>query len=147
MTDVPTFRLRVYPGDETCFGCGDANSAGLQMTFRLVGDHVVESEFTVPGYLCGSPTVVHGGIQATILDEVIGKAVRTAFSPDDSRSIVTVELSLRYRRPAPIETPIIARAEVLRVDGDDVFLRGELRGEDGTIFTTAEARFKAIGPG
>jgi acyl-coenzyme A thioesterase PaaI-like protein len=114
------------------------------MVFRLVETHVVESEFTVPAHLCGSPTVVHGGIQATILDEVIGKAVRTAFPPDDLRRIVTVEFSLRYRRPAPIATPIIARGEMLRVDGDDVFLRGELRGRDGTVFTTGEARWKAI---
>ena len=146
MTDASTVGLPVYPGDDTCFGCGEANSDGLQMVFRRTGTHVVESEFAVPLHLCGSPTVVHGGIQATILDEVIGKASHTAFAMDDPRRVVTVEFSLRYRRPVPIATPIIARGEMLRVDGADVFLRGELRGADGTVFTTAEARWKAIGP-
>jgi acyl-coenzyme A thioesterase PaaI-like protein len=146
VTEASAVSLPVYPGDDTCFGCGEANPAGLQMAFRRVAPHVVESEFAVPAHLCGAPTVVHGGIQATILDEVIGKAAHTAFSPDDPRRVVTVEFSLRYRRPAPIATPIIARAEMVRVDGADVFLRGELLGSDGTVFTTAEARWKAIGP-
>lgn len=134
----------VYPGDETCFGCGPENGEGLQMQFRRTGEGEVEADFVVPGHLCGAPTVVHGGIQATILDEVMGKAVHLAFDDGEPRRIVTAEIAVKYRRPAPIGAPIVARGELVRLDGRNVYVRGTLLDGDRQELTTAEARWVVV---
>ena len=53
-----------------CFGCGPANPSGLKLRFYETDDGV-ESEYVVPSDLDGAPGIVHGGIQATLLDEVM----------------------------------------------------------------------------
>jgi uncharacterized protein (TIGR00369 family) len=101
----------------------------------------VEADCVVPEHLCGAPAVVHGGIQATILDEVMGKAVHLAFDDGQPRRIVTAELAVKYRRPAPIGTPIVARGELLRQDGRNIYVRGALLDGERQELTSAEARW------
>jgi len=136
--------MSTHPGDETCYGCGAENADGLRMTFVRTGATSVESEYRVPRHLCGSPAVVHGGVQATILDEVMGKAAHTAFEGEDRRRIVTAHFALTYRRPAPMAATLTVRGELVRVDGLNVFVSGALLGPDGTLLTTAEARWRVI---
>lgn len=59
-----------------CFGCGQANEHGFRMTFARYPDGTVESRHRTAPHHCGVDTVVHGGIQATLLDEVMGVAAR-----------------------------------------------------------------------
>lgn len=52
-----------------CFGCSPDNPIGLHMNFRLEGDEVI-CDWT-PGELYqGWMNVLHGGIQATLMDEI-----------------------------------------------------------------------------
>lgn len=132
------------PGDERCFGCGAENGEGLQLTFRLAGPGTVECEYTAPPHFCGSRAILHGGIQAVILDEVMGKAVRTAFPVDESRRTVTADLSLHYRSPVPLGEPLLARAQLDALDGRDVRVRAAILDSAGHELTTAEARWRVI---
>ncbi len=138
--------------DNHCFGCGPGNERGLRMRFVRTGPGTVESEYIVPEHLCGAPQVVHGGIQATMLDEVLGYACRTAFvSFDEAQGrvegggadapIVTAAFSLRYRIPVPTGQPLRLRGEVERVEGRNVFVKGAILGEAGQELTRAEARW------
>lgn len=52
-----------------CFGCDPHNGIGLRLTFHRSGD-VVTTTWHPRGDLEGYPGVVHGGIQATLADEV-----------------------------------------------------------------------------
>jgi uncharacterized protein (TIGR00369 family) len=136
----------VRTGDANCFGCGDANAHGLRLAFRQVGGRAVEANVTVPAHFAGPPGVVHGGIQATVLDEVMGKAAYTAFPERYERlRFVTAEMSVRYRRPALAGAPLVAPGEVVRVDADSVHLRGALLDGTGSELTTATSRWKVIG--
>lgn len=140
MTEPPRFE-----GDAWCFGCGPANASGLHLQFLITSPGVVECEYTVPSHLCGRPTVVHGGIQATLLDEVMGKAVQAGLPAElGGRRCVTAGFSLRYRRPAPIGERLRARGEFLRVEGSNVFVAGVLTDRDGSELTTAEARWRLL---
>ncbi|MEO7002313.1 MAG: hypothetical protein ABI068_10855, partial [Ktedonobacterales bacterium] len=60
-------RLNDRSAYQACFGCGARNAAGLQLAFRLEGDEIV-TEFTPERRFQGFPTVLHGGIIATLLD-------------------------------------------------------------------------------
>ena len=132
--------------EDTCFGCGHANDRGLRMVFTRTGKHSVESRFKAEPHLCGAPDVVHGGVQAALLDEVMGTAGHCGFDdePDEAVDIVTVDFQLRYRRPCPAGQPLLLRGELVRVEGRDVFVKGEILEPGGEVVTRAEARWRRL---
>ena len=130
-------------GDGHCFGCGPAHQ---RVRFRRVGFGEIEAECTAPEHQAGAPGVVHGGIQAALLDETLGFAAHAARPAGEDFDIVTVEFTLRYRRPAPTGRPLRLRGRLLRSEGRDLWLAGEIEGLDGGVLTEAEARWRRIGP-
>jgi uncharacterized protein (TIGR00369 family) len=132
--------------DGRCFGCGQANPQGLRLRFRRVAPGVVEGEYTAPEHQAGAPGVVHGGIQAALLDETLGFAAIAAREPDGPDSpIVTVEFTLRYRRPAPTGRLLRLLGRVVRSDDRDIWMAGEIQDETGRVLTEADARWRRIG--
>ena len=102
--------LRFPPGSG-CFGCSSENATGLQLTFRRRGDEV-HADYTIPDRFHGAPGVAHGGIVATIIDEVSCAAVFFL----RNRYVVTGELTVRYAKPCPVETPLRFRARIFSDD-------------------------------
>src|SRR5829696_8655678 len=104
------------PGN-LCFGCSPHNERGLQLSFTHVGPASVEGRVVAPDHTCGAPGVIHGGIQAVMLDEAIGFAVHAhhetveGIEAAELVNVVTMEFDLRYRRPAPAGTELVVRGE------------------------------------
>ena len=71
------------------------------MTFYDNGDDVVESQYTIPGLFQGYPGIVHGGVQASILDEIAG---RISLIEDMHAFMMSVRLDVKYRHPVPTES-------------------------------------------
>ena len=61
----PFHKLEGY----NCFGCSPDNEFGLRMTFRIEGDEVL-CDWEPEAHLQGWVGVLHGGIQATLMDEI-----------------------------------------------------------------------------
>jgi uncharacterized protein (TIGR00369 family) len=92
--------------------------------------------------------VLHGGIQATVLDEVMGVAAQLRLPPDAGRqALVTAELALRYRRPVPCVGEVRARARVVAIDGADYYVHGEIVDGADQPLTTARSRWRLPGGG
>jgi acyl-coenzyme A thioesterase PaaI-like protein len=127
---------------DRCYGCGQGNSRGLQMRFEHREGGAI-CRYTVADHLAGAPGVIHGGVQAALLDEVMGHAIHFAH-PDPELDTVTVEFALRYRQPAPVAVPLEIRARLVRAEGRDFFVAGEIVSPAGDVFTTAEARWRRI---
>jgi acyl-coenzyme A thioesterase PaaI-like protein len=96
-----------FPQDGGCFGCSPSRDDGLRMRFRRRGERV-HSQYTLSDRFHGAPQTAHGGIVATMLDEI--SCVAVVFVHD--RYVVTGELTVRYERPCPTETPLELVAEV-----------------------------------
>jgi uncharacterized protein (TIGR00369 family) len=132
-------------GVDRCFGCGQANEHGLQLRFERYDDGTIEVRHRTAPHHCGLDTVVHGGIQATVLDEVMGIAAQLALPADASDlACVTAEMHLRYRRPVPMADELVARARVERVDAPDYFVVGAIVGDDGEHLTEANSRWRQL---
>ncbi len=126
-----------------CFVCGVKNPYGLHMTFYELGPGEVTAEYTVPEHFQGYPGVVHGGIIASMMDEVTG---RVFMHGDPPRFMVTARLSLRYRKPVPIGKRLIMTGRV-KEDKDRICTStGELRDEDGRLLVEAEAVLAELPP-
>ena len=98
-----------FPDDGGCFGCSPSNPAGMQLRFRRDGARVL-STCRVPDRFHGAPGIAHGGIVATLLDEV--SCAAAVFVGDVF--VVTGELAVRYLAPVPVETPLELEAEIVR---------------------------------
>jgi acyl-coenzyme A thioesterase PaaI-like protein len=75
MHDDPPVSIDLDPltfgPDQACFGCGPHNERGLRLRFRREGD-TVTTRFTLERGHDGPPDLLHGGLQATICDELAG---------------------------------------------------------------------------
>ncbi len=112
----------IFGEAQRCFGCGPRNDVGMQLRFFREGEHVVTTFTPRPGWE-GPPGIVHGGLQATLADElgawtVIGLLGHFA---------VTASLQLRYLRAARMALPIEGRGRIREDDGRRVVVRLDLR--------------------
>jgi len=62
--------MRELPHTHSCFVCGESNAVGLKLRFTTDG-RVVHTRFRLRAEHIGFRGVVHGGILATVLDEII----------------------------------------------------------------------------
>jgi uncharacterized protein (TIGR00369 family) len=138
---VPRRIVNDEPGNQ-CFGCSPSNPRGLQLVFDELAPGEIELRYEVPDELCGNTGIAHGGIQAALLDEVMGMAVRGA---DEAKAaLVTAEFQLRYRRPVPTGAPLVLRASVLRSEPPDHWVEAGIFSLEGELLTRAEARWRRI---
>jgi acyl-coenzyme A thioesterase PaaI-like protein len=92
-----------------CFACGAANRCGLGLVFETDEEARSASARTVLGAsFAGADGIAHGGIVATLLDEAMAYASRTA-----ATSAATAELRVRYRQPTPVGRELVVRGWVV----------------------------------
>lgn len=121
-----------------CFVCGRENPCGLKLKFYEDPEsRTVQAEFVVPETYQGYPGVVHGGIIAAILDEVAGRAVM--LHKDHEAFMVTLRLTVRYRKPTPVGVPLVAVGWVEQIGGAGAKVSGQIRLPDGTVTAEGEA--------
>lgn len=124
-----------------CFGCGPGHPTGLRVRCFRIDDGVL-SPILVPRHYEGPPGAAHGGIVAAYLDEVLAGAVVST----TGCIAVTGELTVRYVRPVPLETPLVGRGRVTGRHGRYVDAEGGI--EDLTtadVLATARGRFFHVG--
>jgi len=114
------------PSYGPCFFCGQANPAGVQLKIYLVNGEI-RSQFQLREEFVGYKGMIHGGIIAGILDEVMWWAA----SWQEGRACLTVEMKINYLRPTPIGRSYLAVAQVLEVASPRVITKGEIREPEG----------------
>lgn len=127
--------------DNPCFGCGAANAHGMKLVFEKDNDaRRVVGRFRFGAEYQGSNRVLHGGIIALLLDEVMGK-----MNGFHNVRAVTAELSVEYLRPVPVDEEITVEAEEVSRKGRNLMHRGEIRNVAGEILARGKGRFVVIG--
>jgi len=81
-----------------CFGCAPGNSLGLRMTFIEEGEEIV-SYWEPQKHFQGYHTILHGGIQATLMDEVASWFVYVRLKSAG----VTSKAEIRYIKPLHVD--------------------------------------------
>jgi acyl-coenzyme A thioesterase PaaI-like protein len=123
------------PNSDFCFVCGRKNPRGLYMTFYDDGVGEVCSEYAVADDYQSYPGIVHGGVIAAMLDEVVG---RVAMIGDHHHFMMSVKLEVKYRHPVPTETPLRIVGWVVRLRGRLGKAVGSVLLPDGTVAAEAE---------
>jgi uncharacterized protein (TIGR00369 family) len=126
--------------DHNCFACGGTNPIGMHLHIEL-GEGTAETTWSPGPDFVGWEDKVHGGLLATLLDEVM------AWAPSSYDSwAVTAEMRIRYRSPANPGETLAARGWVTERRRRIYRVRGEVHGEDGRMIAEAEGRFLGAAP-
>lgn len=89
----------------------------------------------------GPPKCVHGGWVAALFDEFLGCA--QLLSGDTG---ATGNLSVRYKRPTPLNTELILFAKVKEVSGRKIVMEGSISA-NGVVTATCEGLFVSFAEG
>jgi uncharacterized protein (TIGR00369 family) len=129
----PVFRSR------SCFVCGTDNPGGLNVAPMKEGAKVVV-RFMPGDTHRGFSKAVHGGITASLLDEVVGVAV----GQRSGGKCATVELTVRYKRPLTVGAEVRAEGWYVRKHGKLVLGAGQIVDAAGHVLATARGRFMPL---
>jgi acyl-coenzyme A thioesterase PaaI-like protein len=119
---------------------GVGSALAPPLTFRRADGGVV-AEATLGLPYEGPPSYVHGGISALLMDQLLGSAAIAA-----GLWGMTVHLALDYRRPVPLETPLLLRAAVTENAGRKVVVTGTIALAEAPEQTLVEARGVFVTP-
>lgn len=84
--------------DYCCFGCSPMNQMGLKMNFFEEGDEIL-SIWEPDDHFTGFEQVLHGGIQATLIDEIASWVVFVKLKTGG----FTSNLNVQYKKPVLID--------------------------------------------
>lgn len=127
--------------DHHCFACGSLNEHGMKLDLhvepgRAWTDLVLEDRFE------GWSGIAHGGILATILDEVMAWAL----VGEDNWGL-TARLAIEFRKPVPVGRRIRAEGTVVRTRRRLVETMGRIIDPaTGGALVTATATYVAADP-
>lgn len=123
--------------DYNCFGCSPHNGLGLQLEFWDAGEYL--ATYWDPGsWSVGYRNILHGGIQATLIDEIAGWVVLVRCKTAG----VTTEMNIKYLKPVSIvKGKIEIRAKLISTKGNLVDIFCELFDGEGVVCATAEVKY------
>lgn len=122
-----TAERKMLPWTQTCFVCGEANRHGLHLRSWVEPGGRVTLEHKARKEDLGYRNIVHGGIAATLLDEVMTWSAIL----DQRRPCVAAEMSFRLKRP-------IVVGDHLRVCGWVTRNRRRILLTEGAIYDTED---------
>jgi uncharacterized protein (TIGR00369 family) len=132
--------MKELPHTRSCFVCGEANPAGLKLRFETDG-RIVQARFVPRAEHVGFKQIVHGGLIASLLDEIMvwACAVQTR------RFAVCAELNVRFVRPVRPNEPAIATGELAGNRRGKLFeARAHLSNEEALVLATATGKYLPI---
>lgn len=94
---------KVFIDNDYCFACGGKNPLGLCLKFTLHANGECTCEFAGAPHHQGFAGVLHGGIIATIADDLMNNHLFRMFGA----STATAELTVRFKKPAPLGEPLV----------------------------------------
>ncbi|CAF1317641.1 unnamed protein product [Rotaria magnacalcarata] len=96
----------------------------------------VRAAFHLGEGICGHKGIVHGGLTATMLDEVSGAAAFSCVGP-----AFTANLNINYRKPLVTPAWVLVRAHVDRHQGRKAFIKATVENGEGMIYAEADGLF------
>jgi hypothetical protein len=119
-----------------CFGCSIRNENGLKLEFWPIDKGCI-SKYKIADHYCGFDKVAHGGIIATLLDEVAAWAIaRTILAFG-----VTIDAHISYFKPVPTNQEIILEANVVDSNDKHVETAAYIKNMKGNILARCKSNW------
>ena len=119
-----------------CFGCAPHNTKGLKLRIWYTKKGCI-SHYIIPEEYCGFKGIAHGGIIATLLDEVAAWTIMTQLF----RFGITLQANVRYLKPVPTGVEIEIKARISEKSGKNVVTSASILSKKDTVLAEAESRW------
>jgi uncharacterized protein (TIGR00369 family) len=120
-----------------CFACSPNNPFGLKMEFLEDGEDVVcnwEPDLNFQGWF----NVLHGGIQATLLDEAAAWLVMLKCDTAG----VTSNLEVKYKKPVELDKGnLLIKARIVSQNRKFADIESEIYNAEGEVLTIAKIKY------
>lgn len=130
--------LKKQNNAKTCIVCGLKNDIGLKTEFYELENGELVGICTPKDEHQSYPERLHGGISSALLDETIGRSVCLV---EPEMWGVTIELSLKYRKPVPLNEEIKIVGRVTKNNHRIFEGTGEIILPNGDVAVTAFGRY------
>lgn len=122
-----------------CLVCGTDNNLSLKARFYETENDEVVALFTPRDHHQSYPDRLHGGMASAILDEIIGRAIMSRY--EDTVWGVTAELTLRYKKPVPLNQELKVVGRITSERGAIFEGSGEIILPDGQVAVSATGKY------
>ncbi len=120
----------LFGEDQPCFGCSPTHPTGFRLRFAREGSDVVTRFVPGPTHQ-GPPAIMHGGLVATLADEIAAWAVVALLG----KFGFTAAFEGKLKAPVRIGAEVVGRGRIEREAGRIVAVRVELSQGEGLAFT------------
>ena len=128
---------KTYGDDYQCFGCSKNNPIGLQLDFFREEETIItffEPKKCYEGYL----EILHGGIQATLHDEIASWVVYAICGTAG----VTSSMNIKYRKPVSTNNKIIQlKANMISQTSRIVIIKTQLLDQEDKVCSEGEIAY------
>ncbi len=124
-----------------CLICGINNKFGVKASFYNMEDGSVGGLFTFLPEHQSYPDRVHGGMISTMIDELAGRALWVT-RPD--KIAVTIDLSVKYRKPVPYGVRLIGKGVITEMLSRAYTAKCAIMDSDGNVLADGTARYFMI---
>ncbi|MEO0097225.1 MAG: PaaI family thioesterase [candidate division WOR-3 bacterium] len=121
-----------------CFACGDENPIGFQLKI-IETENGVKTEFVPKKEYEGYQDIIHGGIVATLLDEMIAWACRKK-----GYNAVTAELQVRYKKPMALNKKYFAYGRISKIHHKLLIGESKVFDDEKNLIAYAQAKMYLI---
>lgn len=126
--------------DHRCFACGGTNPIGMRLHIELEEGRA-RTTWRAGEDFVGWSDKLHGGIVATLLDEIMAWACAS-----NDAWAVTAEMTVRYRSPGAPGEELVAEGRVTERRRRIYEVVGEVRGADGRLVAEGSGRYLGASP-
>ena len=123
--------------DKMCFCCGSDNPKGLGLDFKYdLTKGVSTCQFMPSEYYQSYENILHGGIQATILDGAMVNVLKS-----NHIDALTGKLEVYYKKTVFLNEPITVLSNIAKKLGDIIFVESQII-QNGEVKTEGKGIFK-----
>jgi acyl-coenzyme A thioesterase PaaI-like protein len=138
-----------YAAQSRCFGCGPANTLGLQIKSCVQGDEVV-ADWQPQSHHEAFPGMLNGGIIGSLLDchsnWTAAWHLMQLSQANHPPCTVTADYAVQLLRPTPTVGPVHLSARVAESKADRAVIEATLS-VDGKVCARCRGTFVAVKPG
>ena len=137
-----TFRKLANNDTHNCFGCSPGNPYGLHLEL-YTDDTIVMTHITLAEHFSGWGRVVHGGILATLLDELMGWAGLYLLR----RVALTEKMTVEFLKAAYVGEPLKVVGRVTGTKGKrNAQIEGIISRTNGEVCAKSMGDFTTLSP-
>jgi len=127
---MPRLDGTIFGPGQPCFGCGPDHPSGFRLEFDTEDDEVV-TRFLPTEHFQGPPGIMHGGLVATLGDEIAAWSIIALHG----KFGFTAQMTCKLHKPVRIGVPVIGRGAIVKAAHRIVRARARIIQEGVDAFT------------